>query len=167
MMITLRQRRGMPLRTQGRSWYTDWCSKSSREPGAVMTVYEGTSFAPGLTATGYALFRAGIKGSAGTGEDLAASLRRRHERNGTRWRLLSPLAQAVLVIAFVRTNLTYAELAAGFGISESTCWRGRAEGGRRLGRRGPRGSPRRGPRAAGKGGRGQPPGRRGRGPPRD
>jgi hypothetical protein len=34
----------------------------------------------------------------------------------------------VLVIAFVRTNLTYAELAAGFGISESTCWRSVAEG---------------------------------------
>jgi hypothetical protein len=32
-------------------------------------------------------------------------------------------SQAVLVIAFLRTNLTYAELAAGFGISDSTCWR--------------------------------------------
>ena len=93
-----------------------------------MTVYQGTSFTPELTATGYALFRAGVKVSAGTCEDLAASLRRRHERNRTRWRLLSPLAQAVLVIAFVRTNLTYAELAAGFGISESTCWRDVAEG---------------------------------------
>ena len=93
-----------------------------------MTVYQGTSFTPELTATGYALFRAGVKVSAGTCEDLAASLRRRHERNGTRWRLLSPLAQAVLVIAFVRTNLTYAELAAGFGISESTCWRDVREG---------------------------------------
>ncbi len=39
-----------------------------------------------------------------------------------------PLAQAVLVIAFLRTNLTYAELAAGFGISPSTCWRDIAEG---------------------------------------
>ena len=93
-----------------------------------MTVYQGTSFTPELTATGYALFRAGAQVSAGTCEDLAASLRRRHERNGTRWRLLSPLAQAVLVIAFLRTNLTYAELAAGFGISESTCWRDIREG---------------------------------------
>jgi hypothetical protein len=71
-----------------------------------MTVYQGTSFTPELTATGYALFRAGVKVSAGTVGDLAESLRRRHERNGTRWRLLSPLAQAVLVIAFLRTNLT-------------------------------------------------------------
>lgn len=93
-----------------------------------MTVYQGTSFTPELTRTGFALFRAGIMVSAGTCEDLAASLRRRHEKQGTRWRLLGPLAQAVLVIAFLRTNLTYAELAAGFGISESTCWRAVAEG---------------------------------------
>ena len=26
------------------------------------------------------------------------------------------------MIAFLRTNLTYAELAAGFGISPATCW---------------------------------------------
>jgi Helix-turn-helix of DDE superfamily endonuclease len=37
-------------------------------------------------------------------------------------------SQAVLVIAFLRTNLTYAELAAGFGISDSTCWRDVREG---------------------------------------
>jgi Helix-turn-helix of DDE superfamily endonuclease len=93
-----------------------------------MTVYQGTSFTPELTATGYALFRAGVKVSAGTSGDLAASLERRHERNRTRWRLLAPLAQAVLVIAFLRTNLTYAELAAGFGISEPACWRDVREG---------------------------------------
>jgi len=80
-----------------------------------MTVYQGTSFTPELTATGFALFRAGVRVSAGTCEDLAASLRRRHERRGTRWRLLGPLAQAVLVIAFLRTSLTYAELAEGSG----------------------------------------------------
>jgi DDE superfamily endonuclease/Helix-turn-helix of DDE superfamily endonuclease len=34
----------------------------------------------------------------------------------------------VLVIAFLRTNLTYAELAAGFGVSPATCWRDVAEG---------------------------------------
>jgi hypothetical protein len=93
-----------------------------------LTVYQGTSFMPELTATGYALFRAGVRVSAGTCEDLAVSLRRRHGKLGTRWRLLAPLAQAVLVIAFIRTNLTYAELAAGSGISESTCWRAIREG---------------------------------------
>jgi hypothetical protein len=93
-----------------------------------MTVYQGTSFTPELTRTGYAVFRAGVKVSARTVNDLAASLLRRHERQGTRWRLLSPVAQAVLVIAFLRTNLTYAELAAGSGISPATCWRGIREG---------------------------------------
>jgi hypothetical protein len=93
-----------------------------------MTVYQGTSFTPELTSAGFALFRAGVKVSAGTCEDLAASLERRHGRQGTRWRLLAPLAQAVLVIAFLRTNLTYAELAAGFGISPATCWREVREG---------------------------------------
>jgi hypothetical protein len=93
-----------------------------------LTVYQGTSFTPELTAPGYALFRAGIRVSAGTVHEIAASLRRRHERNRTRWRLLSPVAQAVLVVAFLRTSMTYAELAAGFGISESTCWRDIAEG---------------------------------------
>jgi hypothetical protein len=93
-----------------------------------MTVYQGTSFTPELTAAGFALFRAGVKVSAGTVRDLAASLRRRHEKNGTRWRLLDPVTQAVLVIAFLRTNLTYAELAAGFDISPSTCWRDIGEG---------------------------------------
>jgi hypothetical protein len=93
-----------------------------------MTVYQGTSFTPELTATGYALFRAGVKVSAATCDNLAESLRRRHARNRTRWRLLPPLSQAVLAIAFLRTNLTCAELAAGFGISPSTCWRAVAEG---------------------------------------
>lgn len=93
-----------------------------------MTKYQGTSFTPQRTRNGYALFRAGIKVSAGTCDGLAASLRRRHERARTRWRLLSPLAQAVLVIAFLRTNLTYTELAAGFGISGSACWRDAREG---------------------------------------
>jgi DDE superfamily endonuclease len=96
--------------------------------GAVMTVYQGTSFTPELTVSGYPLFRAGVKVSAGTVHDLAASLRRRHEKQGTRWRLLSPVPQAVLVIAFLRTNLTYAELAAGSGISEPTCGRDIREG---------------------------------------
>src|ERR1700678_772261 len=93
-----------------------------------MTLYQGTSFTPERTAAGYALFRAGVKVSTGTCEDLAGSLRRRHERTGTRWRLLSPPAQAALVVAFLRTNLTYAELAEGSGISPSTCWRDVAEG---------------------------------------
>ena len=93
-----------------------------------MTKYQGTSFTPQRTVNGYALFRAGVKVSLGTCDDLAASLQRRHHRLRARWRLLAPLAQAVLVIAFLRTNLTCAELAAGFGISPVTCWRNIREG---------------------------------------
>lgn len=93
-----------------------------------MTKYQGTSYTPERTATGYALFRAGVRVSAGTCDDLAESLRRRHERAGTRRRLPGPLAQAVLVIVFLRTNLTCPELAGGFGISASTCWRNVREG---------------------------------------
>ena len=93
-----------------------------------MTKYQGTSYTPERTATGYALFRAGVRVSAGTCDDLSESLRRRHERAGTRWRLPDPLAQAVLVIAFLRTNLTYLELAAGSGISAPACWRNVREG---------------------------------------
>jgi hypothetical protein len=101
---------------------------SPYQPGALMTVYQGTSFTPERTKTGYALFCAGVRVSAGTCDELAASLRRRHQAVRARCRLLSPLAQAVLVIAFVRTSLTYAELAAGFGISPATCWRAVQEG---------------------------------------
>src|SRR5260370_42685280 len=93
-----------------------------------MTVYQGTAFTAELTAAGYAPFRAGVKVSAGTCDDLAESLRGRQERQGTRWRLLSPLAQAGLVIAFLRTNLTHAGLAAGVGVSPGTC-RGGVPGG--------------------------------------
>jgi hypothetical protein len=97
-------------------------------PGALHDCISGNVVHAGAHCHGYALVRAGVKVSAGTCDDLAASLERQHERNRTRWRLLAPLAQAVLVIAFLRTNLTYAELAAGFGISESTCWRDVREG---------------------------------------
>ena len=37
-----------------------------------MTVYQGMWFTPELNMMGYALFRAGVKVSAGTCEDLAA-----------------------------------------------------------------------------------------------
>src|SRR5260370_13612783 len=95
-----------------------------------MTGYRGTSFTPGLTAAGYALFRAGVKVSAGTCDDLAESLRGRQERQGTRWRLLSPLAQAVLVIAFLRANPSDGEVAPGVGAPPAAIRRAVAGGGR-------------------------------------
>jgi DDE superfamily endonuclease/Helix-turn-helix of DDE superfamily endonuclease len=58
-----------------------------------------------------------------TRDKLAAGLTTHRAKIGTRWRLLDATAQATLVIAFLRTNLTYAELAAGNNISTATCWR--------------------------------------------
>ncbi|MGH9057225.1 MAG: transposase family protein [Acidimicrobiales bacterium] len=92
------------------------------------TVYKGTSAAPALAKTGYVLVTIGIRVSEGTVRDLAESLRRRHGRGNVPWRLLDPVAQSALTIAFIRTNHTYAELAEGFGISVSTCWRDIKEG---------------------------------------
>lgn len=68
-------------------------------------------------------FTAAIAVSPDTRDRLAGWLSTRQARTGTRWRLLDATAQATLVIAFLRTNLTYAELAAGNNISTTTCWR--------------------------------------------
>ena len=93
-----------------------------------MTKYQGTSVTPQRTVNGYALFRAGVKVSTGTCDDLAAALKRRHGKLRARWRPLAPPAQAVLVIAFLPTNMTYEEPAGGFGISRVTCRRNIREG---------------------------------------
>jgi hypothetical protein len=73
-------------------------------------------------------FTAAVAVSPGTRDRLATWLSARRAKIGTRWRLLDPAAQATLVIAFLRTNLTYAELAAGNNISTPTCWRYVQEG---------------------------------------
>jgi hypothetical protein len=73
-------------------------------------------------------FTAAVAVSPGTRDRLATQLAARRARIGTRWRLLDTTTQATLVIAFLRTNLTYAELAAGHHISDSTCWRYIEEG---------------------------------------
>jgi hypothetical protein len=102
------------------------------------TVYQGISCPPELTRTGYALVRIGIKVSEGTVSDLTGSLRRRHEKSGARWRLLDPVTQAALTIAYIRTNLTFRELAEGLQIPVSTCWNNIQEGIRALADRGRR-----------------------------
>jgi Helix-turn-helix of DDE superfamily endonuclease/DDE superfamily endonuclease len=49
---------------------------------------------------------------------------RRHRRQiGSPWRKLNPGRQALLVLAYLRKGETFAELAAGFGISTTTAWR--------------------------------------------
>ena len=53
-----------------------------------------------------------------------AGIIRRHRRQiGSPWRKLNPGRQALLVLACLRKGDTFAELAAGFGISTATAWR--------------------------------------------
>ena len=53
-----------------------------------------------------------------------AGIIRRHRRQiGSPWRKLNPGRQALLVLAYLRKGDTFAELAAGFGISTATAWR--------------------------------------------
>jgi hypothetical protein len=56
--------------------------------------------------------------------NYAAGVIRRHRRAiGSCWRKLNPGRQALLVLAYLRKGETFAELAAGFGISTATAWR--------------------------------------------
>jgi DDE superfamily endonuclease/Helix-turn-helix of DDE superfamily endonuclease len=53
----------------------------------------------------------------------AGIIRRRRQQIGSPWRKLNPGRQALLVLAYLRKGETFAELAAGFGISTATTWR--------------------------------------------
>ena len=53
----------------------------------------------------------------------AGVIRRYRQRIGSCWRKLTPARQALLVLAYLRKGETFAELAAGFGISTATAWR--------------------------------------------
>jgi DDE superfamily endonuclease len=61
-------------------------------------------------------FTATVAVSAATRDWLATKITRRRHKIRSRWRLLDPTTQATLVLAFLRTNLTYAELAAGIDL---------------------------------------------------
>jgi hypothetical protein len=54
---------------------------------------------------------------------VAGVIRRHRRRIGSCWRKLNPGRQALLVLAYLRKGETFAELAAGFGISTTTAWR--------------------------------------------
>lgn len=54
---------------------------------------------------------------------LAARLRERRRRVGSRWRRLSVGRQALLALTHLRNGTTYAQLAAGFRIGTSTAYR--------------------------------------------
>jgi hypothetical protein len=59
---------------------------------------------------------------------LAEALRRRRRELGTRWRRLDAGRQALLVIAHLRKNETYTDLAMGFAVGVSTAYRYIREG---------------------------------------
>jgi hypothetical protein len=53
----------------------------------------------------------------------AGIIRRHRQQISSPWRRLSPGRQALLVLAYLRKGETFAELAAGFGVSTATAWR--------------------------------------------
>lgn len=73
-------------------------------------------------------FKAGIQVSTSTRDWLAKKITQHRVKISSRWRKLDPETQATLTLAFLRTNLTYAELAVANTINPSTCWRNITEG---------------------------------------
>ena len=68
-------------------------------------------------------YRAGLDLSRSTLNYVAGLIRRRRKAIGSRWRLLHPGRQALLVLAYLRKDETFAEISAGFGVSVATAWR--------------------------------------------
>jgi hypothetical protein len=54
---------------------------------------------------------------------VSGIIRRYRKKAGSRWRKLNPGQQALLVLAYLRKDETFAELAAGFGVGTTTAWR--------------------------------------------
>jgi hypothetical protein len=73
-------------------------------------------------------FTAGINVSPATRDWLANKITQRRKKIRSRWRALDSKTQATLTLAYLRTNLTYAELAAANGVDPATCWRRITEG---------------------------------------
>ena len=71
---------------------------------------------------------AGLQVAQATLDYLALALRAVRISKTTLYRKLDAPAQALVTIVYLRTNLTYAELAAGYGLDPSTMWRNISEG---------------------------------------
>jgi hypothetical protein len=83
-------------------------------------------------------YRAALPLSRATLHYLAGVIRRHRKRIGSRWRKCNPGQQALLALAHLRKGETFAELAAGFGISTTTAWRYATETVRLLAARAPK-----------------------------
>jgi DDE superfamily endonuclease/Helix-turn-helix of DDE superfamily endonuclease len=68
-------------------------------------------------------YRAAVDLSPSTLNYVAGVIRRHRKAIDSPWRLLNPGQQALLVLVYLRKDETYAEIAAGFAVSESTAWR--------------------------------------------
>jgi hypothetical protein len=73
-------------------------------------------------------FTAGIQVAPATLDYLSAALAAERIKKKTRYRKLGTATQALVTIVYLRTNLSYAELAAGYGVDPSTMWRNINEG---------------------------------------
>jgi hypothetical protein len=90
--------------------------------GPAMSSYQPTT--PTTDPTGrWLTFTAAVAISAATRDWLANKITVRRWKIRSRWRKLDPTTQATLILAFLRTNLTYAELAVANHISTATCRR--------------------------------------------
>lgn len=68
-------------------------------------------------------YRAAVDLSRPTLNYVAGIVRRHRRAIRSRWRLLNPGQQALLVLVHLRKGETFAEAAAGFGVSVATAWR--------------------------------------------
>ena len=82
--------------------------------------------------------RAALPLSRATLHYLAGVIRRHRRQIGSCWRKCNPGQQALLALAHLRKGETFAELAAGFGISTTTAWRYATETVRLLAARAPK-----------------------------
>jgi hypothetical protein len=68
-------------------------------------------------------YRAALSLSRPTLTYLTGVIRRHRAAIGSAWRKLNPGRQALLVLVYLRKGETFAEVAAGFGVSTATAWR--------------------------------------------
>ena len=68
-------------------------------------------------------YRAALPLSRPTLDYVTGVIRRHRKKARSCWRKLNPREQALLVLVYLRKGETFAELAAGFGVSTATAWR--------------------------------------------
>ena len=83
-------------------------------------------------------YRAALPLSRSALSYVAGVIRRHRRQIGSCWRKCSPGQQALLALAHLRKGETFAELAAGFGVSTATAWRYVSETVRLLASRAPK-----------------------------